>query len=75
MAHLENTILNKFENKPYIYARYIDEIFLKVKSEQEILKLKQLFEESSVLKFTHEMNIRNKLPFLDVLVNNSNNTF
>ena len=75
MAHLENTILNNLENKPYIYARYVDDIFLKVKSEQEILKLKQLFEESSVLKFTHEMNIRNKLPFLDVLVNNSNNTF
>ena len=33
------------------------------------------FQQNSVLKFTHELNINNKLPFLDLLIDNNNDNF
>ena len=46
-----------------------------MRDESEIKKLRDLFQENSVLKFTYEMNINNKLPFLDVLVQTSESKF
>ena len=47
--------------------------FLIAGSVEEVNNLKCKFEENSVLKFTIELNTNNKIPFLDVLVNNQNN--
>ena len=75
MGHLENVVFKNQMNKPKIYARYMDDIFVEVKDETEIIKLKELFERHSVLNFTYEMNVNQKLPFLDVLVDASDNCF
>ena len=76
MGDLEENIFNNgILDKPKIYARYVDDIFLLVNNQQEIVNLQEAFQNNSVLQFTHEINIDNKLPFLDVLVDNSNNSF
>ena len=72
MGHLENIVLDDLVNKPTIYARYVDDIFIQVDDEHQILQLQQLFQQHSVLKFTSEFNINNKLPFLDVNVESLN---
>ena len=75
MANLENIVLKEIDKKPNIYVRYVDDIFIQVESEEHLKYIKSSFEKSSILKFTHELNIENKLPFLDVLVNNNENIF
>ena len=75
MGYLENRVFNEHLNKPKIYARYVDDIFLLVDDLQYIDNLKKSFEENSVLRFTFEMNNNFKIPFLDILVDNSDNTF
>ena len=72
MGHLEETVFSNVDNKPHIYCRYVDDIFIQTSNEDSILHLKQLFTDNSKLNFTYEMNTNNKLPFLDVLVNNTN---
>lgn len=73
MAHLENKILND-TNKPPIYVRYIDDIFILAKIIDQITQLKNRFEKS-VLKFTLEIRINNKIPFFDVLIDSSTHKF
>ena len=73
MCHLENRILDNLRNKPTIYCRFVDDIFIVTKDNDNLDDVYRIFNTSSVLKFTKEMNINNKLPFLDVLINNSNN--
>ena len=63
MGDLENKIFNGIIQKPTIYARYIDDILVLVNSPQEIIDLQNSFENNSVLKFKHELNIDNNLPF------------
>ena len=75
MGYLEQQIFSNPVNIPHIYARYIDDIFLQIKDETELCNLKTRFENNSVLKFTYELHTNNKLPFLDVLVDSSNNQF
>ena len=76
MGHMENEILDSIPNNTVnIYTRYVDDIFLQVTNESDIVQIKNLFEEHTVLKFTYELNIRNRLPFLDVLIDNSNQSF
>ena len=53
----------------------MDDIFLLVNDQSEIENLKQIYEQKSILKFTYELNISNKIPFLDVTVDNSDNRF
>ena len=65
----ENSILdNKPELKPTIYCRYIDDIFIITNTVDNLLKLKQSFEDTSVLTFTHEIGLNNPINFLDVYV-------
>ena len=75
MGDLEMRVLNNLANKPSIYARYVDDIFLQIDNEDQLKQLKQQFQDNSVLKFTYEMSVRNKLPFLDILVESENNQF
>jgi hypothetical protein len=73
MADLEERILRSYpENAPLLYARYVDDIFLLVENSNQLVTLKTLFENNSVLKFTYEEEKNNKLHFLDVLINNMN---
>ena len=75
MGNLEKTISSDPSMKPSIYARYVDDTFVQVKDEDELIKLKNCFQINSKLNFTYELSIDNKLPFLDVLVESSDNTF
>ena len=64
MSHLENNILdNNPIIKPTTYCRYVDNIFVITKDTESLLVLKTEFERNSVLKFTHEPNINNKINF------------
>ena len=63
MGDLEKRTFENLENKPHIYARYVDDTFIQIEDERELKKLMQLFQENSVLNFTYEMNIDKKLPF------------
>ena len=75
MGSIENKILENLETKPKIYCRYVDDIFIVVRNEDEILSLKHKMEEDSVLKFTYEIGIGNKIPFLDVDVSTDGSKF
>ena len=76
MGHLENKVFNNVNSiKPYTYGRYVDDIFLQIDNESSLIALKEAFQSESVLKFTYELEVQNKLPFLDVLVDNSGLSF
>ena len=75
MGDLEQRTLTDNNSKPHIYARYVDDIFVQVKDIKELEKLKKLFEDNSVLNFTYELNVNNKLPFLDVFIDATQNQF
>ena len=45
------------------------------KDEAELLTLTETWEKSSVLKFTYELGVDNKIPFLDVDVENNGGAF
>ena len=57
-----------------MYSRYIDDCFLSFDNPQDLDQLVRKFTEKSVLNFTTETSVEGKLPFLDVLVDISNNT-
>ena len=75
MGDLEERTFNGSFQKPVVYARYIDDIFCLINSPQEIIDLQNTFQNNSVLQFTYELNIANKLPFLDVLIDNTTGSF
>ena len=69
MGNAEDTIFAKLPNiKPSLFSRHVDDIFLEIKDKQHIKDIIHKFQNSSVLKFTCEMNAQNKLPFLDILI-------
>ena len=75
MAYLENSVFSNPNNRPSIYARYVDDIFIQIQSLEQLDSIKSLFEDQSVLKFTYETSNENKIPFLDTLIDTSRNTF
>ena len=75
MGHLEEQIFENGNNKPSIYARYVDDIFVQVNSVDQLIELKEKFQRNSVLNFTYELHVDNKLPFLDVMVTSTNTKF
>ena len=75
MGDLEQRIFTNNCNRPIKYARYVDDIFLQANNEDDIRTLKHIFEQESVLKFTIELSVENRIPFLDVLVKMNNNSF
>ena len=62
-------------NKPDIYCRYIDDIFVKIKSVTELDTLREKLMEVSGLNFTVERSDEGSLPFLDVLLKQNNSSF
>ena len=66
MDELETETFKNENIKPHIYCRYVDDIFIPVKSDEELIAIKNKLEKKSVLTFTFEKSIENQLPFLDV---------
>ena len=75
MGNLESKVFKDKEKKPSIYVRYVDDCFVQVESEKALIDIKKSFEKHSVLKFTYELDTNKKLPFLDVLVESTNDNF
>ena len=69
MCHVENKIFEDHPDlEPRVYGRYVDDIFMLVDKYEHIIKLKEQMERYSGLKFTYELQVNHKLPFLDVLL-------
>ena len=75
MGELERSVFENVAKKPLIYVRYVDDIFVLVNCEDELVYLKRVFQENSVLNFTYELGVNGKLPFLDVQVDKSSTSF
>ena len=69
MAELEEEILSEIELKPYLWWRYIDDIFFLWEHGEEKLKrfIEHLNEKHSTIKFTAEWS-KTSINFLDVTV-------
>lgn len=73
MCNLENqTFMDTPSNKPTIYSRYVDDIFLVVDNFKEIEILKNALEHRSKLTFTYEIETCKQISFLDTLVTREN---
>ena len=69
MCHLENNVLSSYtKEKPKIYCRYVDDIFLLVRDPSLIFELKEKFQNNSILKFTYELEKSRTINFLDVKI-------
>jgi len=73
MSHLENTIIPNLTKAPKLYARYVDDIILIVDSVEELITIKTIFIQNSLLNFTHEIG-NHRLAFLDVLLETNENS-
>jgi predicted GIY-YIG superfamily endonuclease len=71
MASIENSVMDDMADneKPLVYCRYVDDIFLIVNNIKVLENLKSKFEAASVLNFTFEIENNHILTFLDVDVN------
>ena len=74
MGSIEAEVFTQHQ-KPDIYCRYIDDIFIKTKDRHEAERLRLLLQETSGLSFTAESSSDNTMPFLDVLVNQDGDSF
>jgi hypothetical protein len=75
MCHIENHVLQQVQIRPFTYCRYVDDTYVVVRDDQHLHSLKLAMEEASVLTFTYETSIHQKLPFLDVAVDGSNGLY
>ena len=75
MGCLERNVLENYEDPPFIYARYIDDIFVDVRDESHLQRLQEALQGSSCLHFTTELHDNHSLPFLDILVTTGINKF
>ena len=70
MGTVEERVFSMVE-KPSVYGRFIDDIFVNVANANDVLLLTNAFEHNSVLHFTVEHNVEGRLPFLDVLIDSN----
>ena len=75
MGDLEYNVFNNYYTKPNIYVRYVDDIFLQINNSDQLTDIKDIFQQKSVLTFTYELHVNNKLPFLDISVTSTNTGF
>ncbi|XP_045104384.1 uncharacterized protein LOC123499916 [Portunus trituberculatus] len=73
MGTIESALLTT--DRPSIYCRYVDDIFIRVRNLQELQNLRQRFINATGLNFTYEESSNGRLPFLDILVTASNYGF
>lgn len=70
MSHVEETVFSTWPTlRPKTYSRYVDDIFITVNNFYQILEIRDKMQQVSRLNFTYELEVKKKLPFLDVLVN------
>ncbi|XP_076068392.1 uncharacterized protein LOC143040838 [Oratosquilla oratoria] len=74
MGCIEEEVFSKFE-KPEIYCRYIDDIFIKTTGNEYIVLLKKCLQDASGLTFMIENSIGGTIPFLDILVKQQQGKF
>ena len=67
MCHVEDVVLKR--HHPFIYRRYVDDIYVEVQDTDALNDLKSTMETASVLKFTTEIGLGHSLSFLDVSIN------
>ena len=75
MARVESLALEAMKQKPFLYCRYIDDIFVDVADEEQLKLLKSNLENKSLLKFTVKMSIEHHIFFLYVTADASNKSF
>lgn len=75
MSDLEEKVLNDTDLAPSIYCRYVDDVFVDVRDVEHLHKVVEVMQQNSVLKFTYELSLEGKIPFLDVLVHNEAGRF
>ena len=75
MAHIESAAISSMNTPPHTYCRYVDDIFVDMDDEVHLASLKMALEEHSVLRFTTELSINGKMPFLDVHIDASDKSF
>ena len=74
MAQVEERAFNN--NPPTgIYARYIDDIFITIMSDEEVPNMIAALEGNSSLAFTCERSVEQRLPFLDVDISKQDRDF
>ncbi|XP_050725482.1 uncharacterized protein LOC127003111 [Eriocheir sinensis] len=66
MGCVEEEVFKKLD-KPDIYCRYIDDIFIKTENDDDAERLRLCLQEVSGLKLTIEKSVNNSIPFLDIL--------
>ena len=78
MSHYEKIWLDECPPsiKPFLYRRYVDDTFLLFKNKSQIPKFLQYVNaKHPKIKFTAEYEDQNSLPFLDIKIQRSSNTF
>ena len=75
MCEIERKLLNDPTIAPQIYCRYVDDIFVDVRDEAHLHAIIEAMQSNSILKFTYELSVANKLPFLDVMITTHENKF
>ena len=61
--------------KPYIYCRYVDDIFIDIQNADLLESLRLNLCNESVLNFTVEKSVDNRIAFLDIDVDASEEVF
>ncbi|XP_050704115.1 uncharacterized protein LOC126989586 [Eriocheir sinensis] len=74
MGCVEEEVFKKLD-KPDIYCRYIDDIFIKTENDDDAERLRLCLQEVSGLKLTIEKSVNNSIPFLDILVKQEEQSF
>ena len=74
MAEVERRVMEKIP-KPRIYCRFRDDICTAVDEENELERLALELEKNSVLKFTIERTVNRVLPYLDVRVEQADDSY
>jgi hypothetical protein len=75
MCEIENRVHADELIKPELHSRYVDDIFVVVRDEEQLMNLRMAFEMNSDLKFTYELGKNHTLPFSDTLVQAKNKSF
>ena len=75
MCHVENKVLRECDAEPFMYFRYVDDVFVDVTDIHHLETLKAALVTESGLGFTTELNVNNRLPFLDVMVSGQGGDF
>ena len=75
MSEIEKKVLADPNIAPHIYCRYVDDVFVDVRNIDHLHRLVEVMQDNSILRFTYEISVHNKIPFLDVLVHNKDGDF